>query len=861
MSTLVHSRFWEIQDPMGNKQRHPFADFESKWRKRWEELEQHVVTEDDPRPKYYCLDMFPYPSASGLHVGHWRGYVISDMWSRYMLLRGHNVLHPMGWDSFGLPAENDAISKNIHPKVNTERNIANYKRQLREISAVYDWTREISTSDPDYYRWTQWIFLKMYEKGLAYRAKSPINWCPDCKTGLANEEVIAGTCERCGAHVTKKDMIQWMLRITEYADRLLEGLADLEWPEKVKTMQTNWIGRSEGAEAVFAIGKGEKEWKIPVFTTRPDTLFGATYLVLAPEHELAEEICAPEHQEDLEKYVDRTRKMTEVDRQNLQRDKTGVSLGIEATNPVNGKKVPVWVADYVLTTYGTGAIMAVPAHDERDYEFAVKFDLPIVEVIQGETAERNEDGSLAAAYTGEGRMIHSGPFDGLDSKTGRNRITRWLEEQSLGGPKVGYRLRDWVYSRQRYWGEPIPIIYCDPCGEVPVPEEDLPVTLPDVESYQPTGTGESPLAAIEEWVNTECPACGSPARRETDTMPQWAGSSWYFLRYPSPNHSDGPFDMEKVKQWLPVDSYFGGVEHAILHLLYARFFTMFLYDIGWIDFEEPFKRLFNQGMINYQAYRCPKHGKIPVDDVENRLCPKCAEELEVELCKMSKSKGNVVSPDSLVERYGTDTLRMYELFTGPPEQDSEWSDRGIEGIYRFLKRLWTWFLATSERIADETAPEVRKEYHILVKDVTERIEDLRLNTTISRLMEFLNFLTAESTSGYVVGREVLEGVARLISPMAPHLGEEMWERLGHTESIFRSTWPIFDETLAEREVVTVAVQINGKLRGTVELDRGTGEKEALIAAESQEIIARHLEGKEIKRVIFIQDRILNFIVG
>jgi leucyl-tRNA synthetase len=846
---------------MKGKQKHPFRDIEARWRRKWEEWGDHEVSDEDTRPKYYCLDMFPYPSASGLHVGHWRGYVISDMWSRYMLLRGYNVLHPMGWDSFGLPAENDAIAKNIHPRVNTQRNISNYKRQLMEISAVYDWSREISTSDPEFYRWTQWIFLKMYEKGLAYRASQPINWCPDCKTGLANEEVVEGKCERCGALVKKKDMVQWMLRITEYADRLLEGLNGLDWPDKVKTMQTNWIGRSEGAEAVFIVEKGGKKWEIPVFTTRPDTLFGATYLVLAPEHKMTEEICSPDHLEDLRRYVDRTRNVTELERQNVQREKTGVPLGVEAINPVNGSKAPVWVADYVLTTYGTGAIMAVPAHDERDFEFAGKFNLPIIEVIHTDESIRSETGELEAAFTGEGRMINSGPYDGLDSRTGRARITKWLEEQSLGGSKVSYRLRDWVFARQRYWGEPIPIIYCDACGEVPVPESDLPVTLPDVESYKPTGTGESPLAAIEEWVNTECPKCGGPARRETDTMPQWAGSSWYFLRYVSPRYTDGPFDLEKVREWLPVDSYIGGIEHAILHLLYARFFTMFLYDIGMVDFEEPFKRLFNQGMIYYQAYRCQEHGFVPVDDVRDGACPRCQKELLEEFHKMSKSKGNVVSPDGLVEKYGTDTLRMYELFTGPPELDTEWSDRGIEGVYRFLKRLWTWYQKSIENIADTTHPMIVKEYHILVKEITQRIEDLRLNTTISRLMEFQNFITAEESAELPVGRDILEGLARLISPMAPHLGEEMWEGLGHDSSIFRSEWPTYDEDIARREAVTVAVQVNGKLRGTVEVEVGIGEDDLREAAMSNERIAHHLKGKEIRRVIFVPDKILNFIVG
>ncbi len=840
---------------------YPFNDIETKWRKKWYEWGHHEVVEDDPRPKYYCLAMFPYPSASGLHVGHWRNYVIPDTWSRYMLLNGYNVLHPMGWDSFGLPAENDAISKNVHPKTNTESNISNYKRQMREIGAVYDWSREINTSDPDYYRWTQWIFLKMYENGLAYRATMPINWCPDCKTGLANEEVVQGECERCGAVVTKRDMVQWMLRITKYADRLLESLEDLDWPEKVKIMQANWIGRSKGAEIVFKVKKKGREWEIPVFTTRPDTLFGATYLVLAPEHELAEEICSPDRLEELRSYVTKTRNMTELERQNLQREKTGVPLGAEAINPANGAKMPIWVADYVLTTYGTGAIMAVPAHDERDYDFAHRFELPVLEVIYNDESERDGRGELTSAFTGEGRMVNSGPYDGLDSRTGRKRITAWLEEQSLGRHKITYRLRDWVFSRQRYWGEPIPIVYCDECGEVPVPEKDLPVRLPDVESYKPTGTGESPLAGIAEWVNTKCPKCGGDAGRETDTMPQWAGSSWYFLRYPSPDYAEGPFDPEKVKSWLPVDSYFGGVEHAILHLLYARFYTKFLYDIKMLDFEEPFERLFNQGMIYYQAFRCEEHGFIPIDGVGDGRCPRCEKDLLKEFYKMSKSKGNVVSPDGLVESYGTDTLRMYELFTGPPDQDSEWSERGIEGVYRFIRRFWVWFERALEGVEGSTHPDVWQEYNILVKDITERIENLRLNTTVSRLMEFLNFLTDKDNVDHPVGRDVLEGVAILISPMAPHLAEEMWELLGHDETIFRSDWPTYDEELVRRETVTFAVQVNGKLRGTVDINRGAAEDEVREAAIQIARISRHIEGRELKKVIFVQDKILNFIVG
>ena len=802
-----------------------FKEIEGKWRKYWADARLYEARDDDPRPKYYCLDMFPYPSGSGLHVGHWRSYVLPDAWSRYKLLGGYNVLHPMGWDAFGLPAENDALQKGIHPEINTRGNIENFKRQLIEMGPMYDWSREINTSDPDYYRWTQWIFVKMFKEGLAYRAAMPINWCPSCKTGLANEEVVGGECERCGTPVRKKDMQQWMLRITVYAERLLAGLDEVEWPDKVKTMQRNWIGRSEGAAARFtALDQDGREHPVEVFTTRPDTLFGATYLVLAPEHPLVTKLTTPEKVAEVEAYVERARNQSDIDRMG-DREKTGLFIGAHARNPVNGEQIPIWVADYVLMGYGTGAIMAVPAHDDRDYEFARKFDLEIREVISSAAGIAEEP------YLGNGKMVQSGQFSGLDSREGRGAVIAWLDENKLGKGTVQYKLRDWVYSRQRYWGEPIPIIHCGECGEVPVDEADLPVRLPDVERYEPTGTGESPLAAIEDWVQVSCPRCGGPGRRETDTMPQWAGSSWYFLRYTSP-HEEGALLGESGKQWLPVNMYVGGVEHAILHLLYARFFTMFLHDIGIVDFQEPFTRLFNQGMIT----RLAKNDRVE---------------------KMSKSKGNVVNPDELVERYGCDSLRLYELFVGPPEMDVEWNDKGIDGVHRFLKRAWKWVLDHEGSWAEAGSDDMLAQRHLLVKKVTERLDSFRLNTVVSALMEFLN---EAGNLGEPPDRETVETFVTVLSPFAPHFAEELWERTGHEPSIFRQKWPVWDEAYTTLDTVTVAVQVNGKMRGKLTVAVDSAEDEVVEAAMQDVAVKRHLDGKEIRKKIFVPNKILNLVV-
>lgn len=788
---------------------------EKKWRTYWDDNKVYRIEPDSKRPKFYCLDMFPYPSGSGLHVGHWRGYVLSDVWSRFKTLQGYQVLHPMGWDAFGLPAENDAITKGIHPRESTAKNVANFKRQLNEIGAMYDWEREIDTTDPDYYKWTQWIFLQMYKRGLAYQKEMPINFCPSCQTGLANEEVIGGECERCGTSVEKKQLNQWMLKITAYADRLLASLDTLDWPEKVLKMQESWIGRSEGADVKFAIDG--KDQSVSVYTTRPDTLFGATYMVLAPEHELVKELTTQEQAAAVEKYVAQALTKSSVERM-ASKEKTGVFTGAYGINPVNGTKIPIWVSDYVLIDYGSGAIMAVPAHDQRDFEFAEKFDLPIIPVIA------DLDGNVPELpYVMDGKLINSGAFDGLATEAGKEAIVKLLESQDKGKATVQYKMRDWVFSRQRYWGEPIPIVHCPSCGEVPVPESELPIRLPDVENYQPTGTGESPLALIDEWVNTSCPKCGGAAKRETNTMPQWAGSCWYFLRYIDPDNDQALADPEKIKQWAPVDLYVGGVEHAVLHLLYSRFYVMFLKDIGVVDFDEPFTRLFNQGMVT-------KDGQ-----------------------KMSKSKGNVVNPDELVEVYGADSLRIYELFIGPPEVDAEWMDNGIEGVYRFIQRVWT-LVERSLAKMPESSLESEKLRHRLIATVTERIESFKLNTAVSAFMTYINEV------GKTADKASLETLIILLAPMAPHLAEELWVKLGNESSVFKASWPQADPAMLVVDQVTIAVQVNGKTRATIEVAADATQDQAWDQAADITSVKNALEGKQIVKTIYVPGRILNVVV-
>ena len=791
---------------------------EQKWRKYWEE---HPVNVDDgKKPKYYCLDMFPYPSGSGLHVGHWRGYVISDVWSRYKMLQGYYLIHPMGWDAFGLPAENYAIKMGVHPAKSTAENISNIKRQIGEIAAVYDWDREVNTTDPDFYKWTQWIFVKMFKNGLAYEKEMPINWCPSCKTGLANEEVVNGCCERCGEEVTKKNLKQWMLKITSYAERLLNDLDKLDWPEKVKKMQSDWIGKSYGAEVDFAVDG--REDKIKVYTTRPDTLYGATFMVLAPEHELAKSLASDEKRAEVEDYIFKASMKSSVDR--LQdKEKTGVFTGSYAVNPLNQELVPIWISDYVLADYGTGAIMCVPAHDDRDFEFAKKFDIPIIQVIAKDGVELEE---LTEAYTEPGVMINSGEFNGMNSEDAKRDVPGMLEERGIGKKTVNYKLRDWVFSRQRYWGEPIPIIHCEHCGAVPVPEEELPLLLPEVESYQPTGTGESPLADIEEWVNTTCPVCGKPAKRETNTMPQWAGSSWYFLRYVDPHNKEELVSREKADKYLPVDMYIGGVEHAVLHLLYSRFYTKFLNDIGVVDFDEPFHKLFNQGMIT---------GKNGI--------------------KMSKSKGNVVSPDDLVRDYGCDSLRMYELFVGPPELDAEWDDRGIDGVYRFLNRFWN-LISDSIGKNVKATKEMVKIRNKMVYDITTRLESFSLNTVVSGFMEYNNKLIEISKKEGGIDQETMETAVVLLAPFAPHISQELWERLGKDGSVFENTWPVYDEDKMKDDEIEIAVQINGKTKAVITVPADIAKDDAIAAGK--EAIAYKLSGTIVKE-IYVPGRIINIV--
>lgn len=790
---------------------------EQKWRKNWEI--KPININDGKKEKYYCLDMFPYPSGTGLHVGHWRGYVISDVWSRYQILHGKYVIHPMGWDAFGLPAENFAIKTGQHPRISTELNISNIKRQIKEISAVYDWDMELNTTDPNFYKWTQWIFIQMFKNGLAYEKEMPINWCPSCKTGLSNEEVVDGKCERCGSEVTKKNLKQWMLRITKYADRLLEDLDMLEWPEKVKKMQSEWIGRSYGAEVDFKVEGTDKS--LTVYTTRPDTLHGATFIVLAPEHPLAAELASEDNKKAVEDYIYRASTRSNIDRMQ-DKEKTGVFTGAYAVNPINGKKLPIWLSDYVLADYGTGAIMCVPAHDERDFEFAKKFDIPIVQVISKDGTESE----LTEAYTDtDGILINSGDWNGRKSSDMKAEGPDIIEKMGIGKKKTNYKLRDWVFSRQRYWGEPIPIIHCPNCGHVPVPEEELPLRLPDVEKYEPTGTGESPLAAIEDWVNTTCPKCGAHAKRETNTMPQWAGSSWYFLRYIDVNNTEKLVDREKADKYLPVDMYVGGVEHAVLHLLYARFYTKFLYDIGVVGFVEPFKRLFNQGMI------C-KDG-----------------------AKMSKSKGNVVSPDDLVRDYGCDSVRMYELFVGPPELDAEWNDRGMEGVYKFINRFYKLITDNKDSNFGKT-PEMDRLKNKMIQEITERTESFSLNTVISGFMENTNKITDLTKKQGGIDKDTLKTMTVLIAPFAPHVAEELWENLGESNSVFEAVWPEVDKNALKESTIEIVVQVNGKVKAKINVDTDL-DKDSVISAAKEELGNRLPEN--ITKEIYVPGKIVNIV--
>ena len=812
-----------------------FKSVEEKWQKIWAKNPPAKTKPAGSGKKFYCLDMFPYPSGSGLHVGHWRGYVLSDIYARIKWMEGYNILHPMGWDAFGLPAENDAIKKGIAPAKGTASNIATFKRQLQQIAAIYDWDKELNTTDPEFYKWTQWIFLKMYNAGLAYRAEMPINWCPSCLTGLANEEVVNGKCERCGTTVTQKNIAQWVLKITEYAEKLLEGLDTLEWPEKVKMMQRNWIGKSEGVQIFFkATSNDGKILDLPIFTKFPETIYGTTFLVIAPNHPLVNSLVAPENKEDVQNYHDMVMatRMMGADTDD-GKEKTGVFTGAYATNPINGESVPVYAASYVLMGYGTGIVMGVPAHDERDFDFAVKYDLPRPAVIKAEGVLTDADGDIKKSYEGPGFLINSGPFNGLDALTeGRAKIVQYLIDNKHADRVTTYKLRDWLFSRQRYWGEPIPLIHCKKDGIVPVPEDQLPVILPEVERYQPTGTGESPLAAIESWVNTTCPKCGGPAKRETNTMPQWAGSSWYFLRYPNPHLKNEAFDKKDMQYWMPVDLYIGGIEHAILHLLYARFYVKVLHDLGYLPFNEPFAHLFNQGMVLKYS---EKSGHVE---------------------KMSKSQGNVVNPDEMVNQYGSDALRMYMMFMGPPELDCEWQDNGMEGIKRFLNRLWDYLNNPATALQDGVQEDMptKQRFNKFLKEYQERLTHYKPNTAISAFMEWLNDATSNSM---MLSRQSIEKLAVSLSVLAPHMANELLQTLCG-KKLEDCQWPHFDAKLAESELITIVVQVNGKLRANLLVKRDAKEKEVQALAEKE--IASWLENKAIHKIIFVPGRLINFVV-
>lgn len=802
-----------------------FSEIEKKWNEYWEK--NPVNPKDEKKEKYYCLDMFPYPSGAGLHVGHWRGYVISDAWARYQILKGKYVIHPMGFDAFGLPAENYALKMHVHPSISTDENIKNFERQLKQIAAIYDWDMELKTTDPEYYKWTQWIFVKLFEAGLAYEKEFPINWCPSCKTGLSNEDVVDGCCERCHTPVTKKNLRQWMLKITNYAERLLNDLDKLDWPEKVKKMQTEWIGKSYGAEVDFKV-EGASD-VITVYTTRPDTLYGATFMVLAPEHELALKLATADKKTEVENYIKIASMKTNVDRMAVSdKDKTGVCTGAYAINPLNNKKIPIWISDYVLSDYGTGAIMCVPAHDERDFAFAKKFNLDIVPVIAPKDDIHKFDNGMNEAFVStDGVVINSGEWNGKISSELKKNAPEELEKKGIGKKTVNYKIRDWVFSRQRYWGEPIPIVHCPKCGNVAVPVEELPLRLPDVESYEPSGTGESPLVNITDWVNCKCPKCGGDAKRETNTMPQWAGSSWYFLRYIDVHNDKALVDRKLADKYLPVDMYIGGVEHAVLHLLYSRFWTKFLYDIGSVGFDEPFHKLFNQGMI---------------------LGPKGV--------KMSKSLGNVINPDEMVDNYGCDTLRMYELFIGPPDMDAAWDDRGIEGVYKYLNRLYN----LVEKNATQDEKETKESLfirHNLIKVITERFEKFSLNTVVSGFMEYTNALIElDKKQGYI-DKETLKTIAVLIAPFAPHIAEEFYHMLGGNGTVFAARWPKFDEAHAKADTIKIPIQVNGKTRGFVDVDVEASENDVISLAK--ETIKDKLKG-DILKEIYVKGKIVNFVV-
>ena len=847
--------------------KYPFESIEPKWQKYWDENKTFRVTEDANFPKekrMYVLDMFPYPSAAGLHVGHPEGYTATDIYCRYLRMNGYNVLHPMGYDAFGLPAENYAIKTGTHPKTTTNANIEHFTKQIKSLGFSYDWDRCVSTCEPEYYKWTQWIFLQLYKKGLAYEAETPINWCPSCMTGLANEEVKDGKCDRCGAEVTHKTIRQWILKITEYADRLDSDLEGLDWPESVKAMQHNWIGKSTGAEVTFTVADKDgkpTEDNLTVYTTRCDTLFGATYMVVSPEHKIISKITTAEQSEAVKAYQEAAAKKSDLERTDLNKDKTGVFSGSYAINPVNGKLIPIWIADYVLISYGTGAIMAVPAHDTRDWEFAKKFNLPIIEVLKSEVDVQEQ------AWTEDGIHVNSEFLDGLNKQDAINKMLEFLEEKKIGKKAINYKLRDWVYSRQRYWGEPIPLVHCPDCGTVPVPEEELPLTLPEVKSYQPTGTGESPLAAIDSWVNCKCPKCGKDAKRETNTMPQWGGSCWYYLRYLDPKNNDKFVSKEAEDYWMPVDLYIGGAEHAVLHLLYARFWHKVLFDLGLVSTKEPFQRLVNQGMITSFAYQRKNKTLVPVDEVEqkddgNWYEKATGEKLEQVVAKMSKSLKNVVNPDDEIRSYGADSVRMYEMFMGPLTMSKPWATQGIVGIHRFLEKVW----ALSEKplanidingkLEDKKLVSLRKTFAQTVKKVGDDTSSLNFNTAISQMMIFVNELSKFDA----IPTAIWTDFVKILSPYAPHLGEELWEKLGNKKSIAYEAWPTYNEEFLKDDTKEIVVMVNGKLRDKFEAAPGSDDETLKTMAFDREGVKKHTDGKEVVKVIVVKDKLVNIVV-
>ena len=847
--------------------KYPFESIEPKWQKFWDANKTFKAVEDPKFPenkRMYVLDMFPYPSAAGLHVGHPEGYTATDIYCRYLRMNGYNVLHPMGYDAFGLPAENYAIKTGTHPRTTTNANIEHFTQQIKALGFSYDWDRCVSTCEPEYYKWTQWIFLQLYKKGLAYEAQTPINWCPSCMTGLANEEVKDGKCDRCHSEVTHKTIRQWILKITDYADRLDSDLEGLDWPESVKLMQHNWIGKSTGAEVTFTVA--DKEGKatdqtLTVYTTRCDTLFGATYMVVSPEHKIVPAITTEGQKSAVEAYIEQAAKKSDLERTDLNKDKTGVFSGSYAINPVNGKLIPIWIADYVLISYGTGTIMAVPAHDDRDWEFAKKFNLPIIEVLKSEVNVQEE------AWTKDGIHVNSEFLDGLNKKDAIEKMLEFLEEKKIGRKAINYKLRDWVFSRQRYWGEPIPLVHCPDCGTVPVPEEELPLKLPEVNSYQPTGTGESPLAAIDSWVNCKCPKCGKASKRETNTMPQWGGSCWYYLRYLDPKNEKAFCSKEAEKYWMPVDLYIGGAEHAVLHLLYARFWHKVLYDCGVVTTKEPFQRLVNQGMITSFAYQRKNKTLVPVDEVEIREDGKAyekatGEQLEQIIAKMSKSLKNVVNPDDEIKAYGADSVRMYEMFMGPLTMSKPWSTQGIVGIHRFLERVW----AVSEKpmadiditgkLTDEKLISARKTFAQTIKKVTEDTATLNFNTAISQMMIFINEISKLDT----IPTAMWSDFVKVLSPYAPHLGEELWEKLGNKDTIAYVQWPTVSEDFCKDDAKTIVVMVNGKLRAKFQAAPGTADDELKAMAQNNEDAKKFLDGKEIVKCVVVKDKLVNFVI-